>query len=230
MTPKEPTREVERLGSLRYLPLVGEGDQLNGFTALKGMYEAVMEIDQTIFRYAQALEAIQPGAPGKISIRFLRRQWGETDSRHPQFIQWFQSASKKWLYKRLKPSEILRRLKTYSAFQLTREDARELLIQTRQLVELREKLFKDIGNTRRTLAMHASKARKAAEPYKATIEEWLPKIEQRRIEIISDVREAKEFAIDAIPEQGVVDPNTMPRTHPRGRTRGTRTLSKPEKR
>jgi hypothetical protein len=223
------TREVERLGSLRYLPLVGEADQLSGFTALKGMYEAVMEIDQIIFRYAQALEAIQPGAPGKISIRFLRRQWGDTDSRHPQFIQWFQSASKKWLYKRLKPNEILRRLKSYNAFALTRQDARELLIQTRSLVELREKLFKDIGNTRRALAMHASKAKKAAEPFHRTIEDWLPLIEKRRIEIIADVIEAKEFAINEIPEDGVVDPNTMPRTHPRGRTRGTRTLSKPEK-
>lgn len=224
------TREVERLGSLRYLPLLGEADQLSGFTSLKGMYEALMEIDQIIFRYAQALETVQPSAPGKISIRFLRRQWGETDSRHPTFVQWFKGASGRWLYNRLKPSEILRLLKSYSAFAATREDARELLIQTRKLVELHENLTKDIGDTRRSLSMHASKARAAAAPYRTAIEEWMPKLEARRAEIIIGVREAKAFAVEELPEDAVADTSTMPRTHPQGRTRGTRTLTKPEKR
>jgi hypothetical protein len=219
------SREVEHLGSLRYLPLLGESDQLGGYTALKGAFEGIMEMDKTIFRYAQALEAVQPPAPGKISIRFLKRRSGETDSRHPTFVQWFKGESGRWLYNRIKPGEVLRRLKSYSAFQLTREDAREVLIQARHLVELRESLLKDVGNMKRTLAMHAAKAKIASEPYKSLIEEKLPAIEARRAEIILGVREAKRFAVEELPQEAMADTATMPKTHPKGRTRGTRTLT-----
>lgn len=221
------TREVEHLGSLRYLPLLGEADQLSGYTALKTAFEGVMDMDKTIFRFAQALEVVQPPAPGKISIRFLKRRSGETDSRHPTFIQWFQGDSGRWLYNRLKPADVLRRQKSYSAFQLTREDARELLIQARHLVELRESLIKDVGNMKRTLAMHAAKSKIASEPYKDLIEKKLPEIQARRAEIILDVRESKRFAVDELPEEAIADTQTMPKTHPKGRTRGTRTLTHP---
>lgn len=221
-------REIERLGSLRYLPLVGVDDQGRGFGALKAMYQTVMEIDQVIFRFAQALEAVQPPAPGKISIRFLRRQWGETDSRHPTFVQWYKAgASERWLYNRLKPAEVLRRLKSYSAFTLTREDAKDLLTQTRTLVEMHEKLWESIGKANRTLAMHAAKAKKAAEPYGPIIEELLPKLEKRRSEIIMGVREAKAFAVEELHDEAMADASTMPRTHPKGRTRGSKTLTRP---
>jgi len=221
------TREVEHLGSLRYLPLLGEADQLNGYNALKTAYEGVMEMDKTIFRFAQALEMVQPPAPGKISIRFLKRRSGETDSRHPTFIQWFQGDSGRWLYNRLKPADVLRRQKSYSAFLLTKEDAREILIQARHLVELRESLQKDIGNMKRTLAMHSAKARIASDPYRELIEKRLPEIQAKRAEIILDVREAKKFAIQELPGEAIADTQTMPKTHPKGRTRGTRTLTHP---
>jgi hypothetical protein len=219
------TREVEHLGSLRYLPLLGEADQLSGYNALKTAYEGVMEMDKTIFRFAQALEMVQPPAPGKISIRFLKRRSGETDSRHPTFIQWFQGNSGRWLYNRLKPADVLRRQKSYSAFLLTKEDAREILIQARHLVELRESLQKDIGNMKRTLAMHSAKARIASDPYRELIEKRLPEIQAKRAEIILDVRDAKKFAIQELPEEAMADTQTMPKTHPKGRTRGTRTLT-----
>lgn len=219
------SREVEHLGSLRYLPLLGESDQLDGYAALKQAFEGVMEMDKTIFRYAQALEAVQPPAPGKISIRFLRRRSGDTDSRHPTFIQWFQGDSGRWLYNRLKPGDVLRRLKSYSAFQLTRDDARDVLIQARHLVELRESLLKDVGNMKRTLAMHATKARAASLPYAELIEKRLPEIEARRAQIILDVREAKRFAVDELPTEALADAETIPKIHPKGRTRGTRTLT-----
>lgn len=221
------TRDVEHLGSLRYLPLLGEADQLSGYSALKTAYEGVMEMDKTIFRFAQALEMVQPPAPGKISIRFLKRRSGETDSRHPTFIQWFQGESGKWLYNRLTPADVLRRQKSYSAFLLTKEDAREILIQARHLVALRESLQKDIGNMKRTLAMHSAKARIASDPYRELIEKRLPEIQAKRAEIILDVREAKKFAVQELPDEAIADTHTMPKTHPKGRTRGTRTLTHP---
>lgn len=223
------TREVEHLRSLRYLPVLGEADQLSGYSAMKLAFEQVMDIDKTIFRFAQALEVVQPPAPGKISIRFLKRRSGETDSRHPTFIQWFQGTSGRWLYERLKPAEVLRKLKSYSAFQLTREDARQVLVEARHLVELRESLVKDVGNLKRTLAMHAAKTKIAAEPYKALIEKKLPQMEIRRAEIILGVRQAKQFAVNELPEDAIADTASMPKTHPKGRTRGTRTLTKPQR-
>lgn len=44
-----------------------------------------MDIHKTIFRFAQALEVVQPPTPGNISIRFLKRRSSYTDSRHPTF-------------------------------------------------------------------------------------------------------------------------------------------------
>ena len=222
-------REVERMGSLRYLPLVGKEDQLNGFESLKGVFAKIMEIDDVVFRYAQALEAAQPPAPGKIAIRFLRRQWGGTDSRHPTFVQWFKSSSGRWLYERLKPNEVLRKRKGYSAFQATEDVARELLVEARQLIELREALWKLVGNTRRTMAMHTSKASTAAAPFGPRIETLLPEIESRREEIILGVRAAKQFAVDALHEEIQADSSTIPRIHPQGRTRGTRTVTRPRR-
>ena len=223
------TREVEHLGSLRYLPVLGETDQLSGYTALKTGFQEVMDIDKVIFRFAQALEVVQPPAPGKISIRFLKRRSGETDSRHPTFIQWFKGTSGRWLYERLKPAEVLRKLKSYSAFQLTRDDAKEILVQSRHLIELRENLIKDIGNMKRNLAMHAAKTKIAVQPFRELIEVKLPQIEARRAEIILSVRQAKSFAVSELEEDAIADTSTMPKTHPLGRTRGTRTLKKPMK-
>ena len=217
------------MGSLRYLPLVGEEDQLNGFEALKGVYLQIKAIDDVVFRYAQALEAAQPPAPGKIAIRYLRRQWGGTDSRHPTFVQWFKSPGGRWLYDRLKPNEVLRRRKGYSAFQATDDSTKELLVDARQLIELREALWKLVGNTRRTMAMHTTKASEAAAPFSMRIETLLPAIEKRREEIILNVRAAKQFAVDELHEEIQADSTTMPRIHPKGRTRGTRTASRPRR-
>jgi hypothetical protein len=218
-------REIEYLGSLRYLPVLGERDQLNAYATVKVTFECIMDVDQIIFRYAQALEVVQPPAQGKLSIRFLRRRSGETDSRHPTFVQWFKGTSGRWLYDRLKPSEVVRKLKSYSAFQLTRDDAKELLLQARHLIELRESLVKDLGNMKRALAMHSSKARSAFAPYKGLIEERFPHLEARRAEIILGVRESKKFALDEIPDGETADSSTVPKTHPKGRTRGTRTVT-----
>lgn len=220
-------QQSESIASIRYEPHIGPADQLAGHEALKSMYTTVMQIDRLIYQYAKSLEEVQPPVTGKISIRFLRRQSGQTDSRHPHFIQWFRGASSKWLYNRLKPSEILRKLPSYDVFALTREDARELLIQTRSLVELRESLFKDIGRTRRALAMHSAKALKAATPYYAILEEVAPKIKARRQEIIIESRESKAYALEQLPQDGVVNDDTIPRYHPTGRTRGSRTVTMP---
>jgi hypothetical protein len=214
-------QQGERIGAMRYLPLLGEHDQLIGFGALRDVYHQVVSIDALIFEYGRALELVQPPAPGKISIRFLRRQWGGGDSRHPHFVQWYRSGStKRWLYTRIKPAEVLRKLKSYSAFQTTREKAHELLKETRYLVELREKLVKDLGETRRSLAMHSSKVGKAIEPYRAKAAPMLAELQAEREEIIAGVREMKELAASNTPAGVVLNPTTMPRTHRRSGTRG----------
>lgn len=218
-------REVERIGSLRYMPEFGEADQLANFDAIRNMQKTVMDIDATVFRYAQALEAVQPPTEGKIAIRFLKRQWGDSDSRHPQFVQWHKSATGRWLYTRLKPGEVLRKLKSYGVFMATRDDARELLIQARTLVELRDSIMKSLGVTKRSMAMHASKAQAAAAPYKDLIEQWIPKLEDRRVEIIMNNRDAKEYAAEALPSGAKVDTATRPGIHPTGRTRGYRSVT-----
>jgi hypothetical protein len=216
-----PHQKGELVGSMRYLPLLGEQDQFDGFTSLKSVYQQVIRLDNLIYEYGRALELVQPPAPGKISIRFLRRQWGGGDSRHPHFVQWFLSGStKRWLYTRIKPSEVLRKLKSYSAFQTTREQAHDLLKTTRDLVELREKLVADLGQTRRSLAMHTAKVAKAVEPYVAQVEPLLAELRLQRAEIIEGVREMKELAADNTPLGVVLSTATMPKTHRRAGTRG----------
>lgn len=220
-------RDVERIGSLRYMPEFGESDQLANFDAIRNMQKTVMDIDATIFRYAQALEAVQPPTQGKIAIRFLKRQWGDSDSRHPQFVQWHKSAGGRWLYTRLKPGEVLRKLKNYGVFGITRDDAREILIQARTLVELRDSLVRSLGISKRSMAMHASKAQTAAAPYKELIEQWIPALEDRRVEIIMNNRDAKEYAAERLPTGAKVENSTRPGIHPTGRTRGYRSVTHP---
>jgi hypothetical protein len=216
-----PPQKGELVASMRYLPLLGETDQGEGFASLKSVYQQVVKLDALIYEYGRALELVQPPAPGKISIRFLRRQWGAGDSRHPHFVQWFRSGStKRWLYQRIKPADVLRKLKSYSAFQTTREKAHQLLKTTRDLVELREKLMSDLGKMRRTLAMHTAKAAKAAEPYRAQIEPLIAALQIERSEIIERVREIKQLAADNTPQGVVLSTATMPKTHRRAGTRG----------
>ncbi len=227
MKTQDQHRDIERIGSLRYLPEFGEADQLANFDAVRTMQKTVMDIDALVFKFAQALEAVQPPTQGKIAIRFLKRQWGESDSRHPQFVQWYKSSSGRWLYTRLKPAEVLRKLKSYGVFGDTRDDARELLIQARSLVELRENLMKSLGVMKRSMAMHASKAKTAAEPYKDLIEQWIPFLEDRRVEIIMNRRDAKEYAADVLANSAKVDNTSRPGIHPTGRTRGFRSVTNP---
>jgi Flp pilus assembly protein TadD len=75
--------------------------------------------------------------------------------------------------------------------------------------------------------MHSAKARIASDPYRELIEKKLPEIQAKRAEIILDVREAKKFAVQELPDEAMADTHTMPKTHPKGRTRGTRTLTRP---
>lgn len=216
-------QQIELVGSMRYLPLLGEQDQLDGFASLRAIYQQVISLDAIIYEYGRALELVQPPAPGKISIRFLRRQWGAGDSRHPHFVQWFMSGStKRWLYIRIKPAEVLRKLKSYSAFQTTREQAHQLLKETRDLVELREKLVKDLGESRRTLAMHSAKVAKAVEPYREQINTRIAELQLQRHEIIEGVREIKQLAADNTPDGVILNTATMPKTHRRAGTQGHR--------
>jgi hypothetical protein len=43
------------------------------------------------------------------------------------------------------------------------------------------------------------------------------------------VRAAKQFAVDELHEEIQADSSTIPRIHPQGRTRGTRTVTRPRR-
>jgi hypothetical protein len=202
------------------MPVLGVRDQTAGFTALKQMYDAVIKVDQVLYQYAIALETVQPPAPGKIALRFLKRRDGESDSRHPVFVQWYKGKSGRWLYSRLKTGQVIRHMKSYSVFLRTREDTKELLEQARHLVQLRESLFKGISDSQRKHSTHSVKVLQALEPFASHLDGIQPKLAAQRAAIIEESRKAKEASAAMLPEGVEVETETMPRTHYRKRTRG----------
>ena len=210
----------DKSGSMRYRPelLTSDNEQLQ--LLIGNCYSDILKLDYIIEQYAYALEVIQPSAPGKIAIRYLKRRWGGVSGRHPQVLQWYKSRNGRFLYNRFKTNEILVKVKTYPVFAPVEQDVKLILREAIASITHREALLTAINNSKRQLASMFARSEKHRDEKLAQIQEWIPKLVERREHLIKDWHEAVEAADESMPADAVAHPSTRPRVDLTGKTRG----------
>lgn len=117
-------------------------------TALAHTKTAISELDALIGRLASMLDLIQPRAPGKISLRFIRTSGhGHTE---PIFVAWRWTAegrrqNKILHYDILDQRQVTRAVKHYGPFRGTQRDVRNLINRLQRLIERRKGLVLLMG-------------------------------------------------------------------------------------
>jgi hypothetical protein len=99
------------------------------------------EIDSVINQYAGILEVIQPIAPGKLGIRFIKHRTGEI--KIPTFISWIwtpvgKKAGKIVHYKLVNINTVSKAVKRYGAFGPVYSDVMEVVLRAKDLIENRQ--------------------------------------------------------------------------------------------
>ena len=174
-------------------------------------FRQLYAMDLVIEEYAYALEIIQPSVAGKIAIRFLKRKRGGVEGRHPQFIQWFKSPSGRMLYERLAPSEVLRRVKSYSLFAQVRADVLELLREAIGVVAHREVVIRTLTNFRRQLVSMAALDALYIVEKGEQIRQWLPVLRDKRARVLSEWSARVAAADEGLPRDAVAAREKRPR-------------------
>ena len=210
----------DKSGSMRYRPepLTIDNQQLQ--LSIVNSYNAILKLDHIIEQYAYALEIIQPSVTGKIAVRFLKRPWGGTEGRHPQIIQWYKTRNDRFLYHRYKTNEVLNKVKKYPVFAPVEEDVKTILREVISQIEHREALLAAINNFKRQMASMFTRNESYMEEKQAQITEWLPKLNEKREQLILEWKESVAAAEQALPTDAVPHPSTRPRSDMTGRTRG----------
>ena len=183
-------------------------------------YNSIMQLDLIIEQYAYALEIIQPSVTGKIAVRFLKRPWGGAEGRHPQIIQWYKTRNDRFLYHRYKTTEVLNKVKTYPIFAPVEQDVKTLLREVIAMIEHREALLGSVNNFKRQLASMFKRNETHMQDKQTQITEWLPKLLDRREELIAEYKDAIQAAEDSLPPDAVSHASSRPRIDLTGRTRG----------
>lgn len=208
-------------GSMRYEPehLKVDHQQLN--MLMEHMYMSLYKLDRTIEWFAYALQMVQPHAPGKITIRFLKRPWGGTTGhRHPQLVQWYRTSNGRWLYNRLKTNEALRKVKGYAVFAPVKEEIKIVLEEAISTINRREALFDAINNFKRQLSSMLVRNEKYVEEQRAIAKDWLGKLRLHRANVLERRLQAIMAASQGLPPDAVADMRKVPRVDLAGRTRG----------
>lgn len=210
----------DKSGSMRYRPeqLQIDNEQLQ--SNIGNAYKDIYKLDLVIERYAYGLEIIQPSAPGKIAIRFLKRRWGGADGRHPQVVQWYRSRNGRYLYTRLETNEVLRKVKGYPVFAPVKDDVKVLLREALDLIDHREALLTAVNNFKRQLGSMFARNEGYMAHKREQIDEWLPALRDRRAELMDQWQENVAIADEGLPADAVANPRQKPVIDMTGRTRG----------
>jgi hypothetical protein len=186
---------------------------------IQACYFEIFKLDELIEMYAYALEIIQPSAPGKIAVRFLKRPWGGAEGRHPQIIQWYHSSNDRWLYNRLKLNEVMRKVKGYPVFAPVKDDVKTLLVEAIGMIKHREALLGAINNFKRQMSSMFARNQTYMDDKHKQIKEWLPVLRDRREELVKLWRESINAADEGLPNHAVANLRKKPRVDLMGRTR-----------
>ena len=209
-------------GSMGSRPaLMSESVEATG-KRIEAVYASVHELDGVLEHYAYALEIIQPtDSPGKIAVRFLRRRAGwKGPAMHPQIVQWYRSRNNRWLYHRLEPNEVLRKVPSYTVFQPVREDIKTLLREVIRLMKHREANLATLHNFSRQAASLAAGNTVFNADKKDQILDWLPLLKEKRERLIAESRQAVALADAALPTDVVPSSASAPRVSRTGSVRG----------
>ena len=211
-----PALMIERVGAMHL--------------AIDAVYASVHELDLVLEHYAYALEIIQPTeSPGKIAVRFLRRRAGwKGPALHPQIVQWYRSRNNRWLYHRLEPSEVLRKVPSYTVFLPVREDVKTLLKEVIRLMKHREANLVTLNNFSRQAASLAAGNTTFNADKKDQILTWLPLLKEKREHLIEQSRKAVAQADAALPVDAALSYASAPRVSRTGSVRGR--LNQPARR
>jgi|APCry1669189034_1035192.scaffolds.fasta_scaffold55345_2 hypothetical protein len=208
-------------GSLRFRPEPLEDDAAALKIALTDVYESVHQSDLAIEYYAYALEIIQPtDAPGKISVRYLKRAWGGVPGRHPHFVQWYRSRNGRWLYHRLKATEVIRKVPRYAVFEPIKHDVKLLLRETIGLIERREAAVAMLSKMRTQARSIGVSTGRLNAGKKDQILDWLPLLKEKRERLIAESRRAVALADAALPADAAPSSESAPRVSRTGSVRG----------
>lgn len=210
----------DKSGSMRYRPEHMTSDQEQLQCNIGTCYTELLRLDEVIERYAYALEIIQPSAPGKMAIRFLKRPWGGVDGRHPQVVQWYRSRNGRWLYTRLKTNEVLRKVKGYPVFAPVKDDVKTILREAIAMIDHRDALLGAINNFKRQLGSMFARNASYMREKQDQIQEWLPALRDRRQELLAHWTASIQAAQEGLPEDAVANPRKKPRVDLAGGTRG----------
>lgn len=207
--------------SMRYEPehLKVDNEQLH--LLIDHLYMSMYRLDRTIEWVAYALELVQPHAPGKIAIRFLKRPWGNTTGhRHPQIVQWYRSTNGRWLYNRLKTNEALRKVKGYPAFSPVKEEIKTILAEGIEMINRREGLYDLINNFKRQMSSSYVRNEAYVDEERALVKGWLEKLRVHRANVLERRLHSIFAASHGLPPDAVADLKKVPRVDIAGRTRG----------
>ena len=209
-------------GSLRFRPQPMTEAMQIGVEIVSSAYASIYELDLVIEHYAYALEIIQPSeSPGKVSVRFLRRRYGGAGpALHPHIVQWYRSRNNRWLYHRLKPSEVLRKVPSYAVFQPIREDVKTLMKEVFRLIDRREASLVVINNLKRQAASLSVGTTTFSADKKDQILDWLPLLREKRERLIAQSRQAVAQANEALPGDAAPTSSSTPRVSRSGSVRG----------
>ena len=207
--------------SMRYVPEPLISEQSSVINSIVSAYNQVYAVDSIIYKYAYALEVIQPSATGKIAIRFLKRK-RVGSGRHPQLIQWYKSRGGRMLYTRLAPQEVIRKVKGYPLFAPVKDDVKILLKEARVIMEHREKVLDAIDNLRRQCAVMDAKSVKFLRVKAEEIQGLIPVLAERRAELMAEWKAGIEEAEAVVPRIGVGADKGDKRVSIIDRTRGTK--------
>jgi hypothetical protein len=115
---------------------------------IQSMLDQIDALDSVINQYGSILEVIQPIAPGKLGIRYIKHRAGTT--RLPTFISWMWTPSgrkqgKLVHYRIIDTKRVAKEVKKYGVFASCHSDVMEVVVRAKELIENRQATLAILG-------------------------------------------------------------------------------------
>lgn len=135
-------------------------DEVGGFVLKFNaeLMNRLVAIDRNIVEYGKLLNDSQPGAAGKILVRWWKTgARGRAGGTTPVFMVMSRNRAGRLSGKRLDQKNITKKAKSSHNFAINHEQTVEILATLANLFEMRAKIFSDIGRLKRVLSAMKAK-------------------------------------------------------------------------